>query len=199
MLRGNEPVSLAVGPSEQAEDKGVDAVGDVLDPQLQKQFQRSEEWNAVEEVGRAEDVDQSRFVASAGIRATKVPLRLGGDGVEHQRALARAGDAGEHRQPALRDLDGDVFQVVLAARPARGSDRGCPRRAMGATRCPFSWPSVFASGRVRPQRTAFLTSAAIFFSSAGVNSSSAKEVGHILPSSRFAASWKPNVEYLDLY
>jgi hypothetical protein len=60
-------------------------------------------------------------------------------------------------------------------------------------------PSVFASERVRPQRTAFLTSAAIFFSSAGVNSSSAKEVGHILPSSRFAASWKPNVEYLDLY
>jgi hypothetical protein len=50
-----------------------------------------------------------------------------------------------------------------------------------------------------PHRTAFLTSAAIFFSSAGVNSSSAKEVGHILPSSRFAASWKPNVEYLDLY
>jgi hypothetical protein len=48
--------------------------------------------------------------------------------------------------------------------------------------------SVFASGRVRPQRTAFLTSSAIFFSSAGVNSSSAKEVGHILPSSRFAAS-----------
>jgi hypothetical protein len=39
-----------------------------------------------------------------------------------------------------------------------------------------------------PQLTAFFTSAAIFFSSAGVNPSSAKEVGHILPSSRFAAS-----------
>src|SRR4030095_9810263 len=40
------------------------------------------------------------------------PLRLRGDGVEHQRALARAGDAGEHRQPSLRDLDADVLEVV---------------------------------------------------------------------------------------
>ena len=40
------------------------------------------------------------------------PLRLRGDRAEHQRALARAGDAGEHRQPALRDLDTDVFEVV---------------------------------------------------------------------------------------
>ena len=42
------------------------------------------------------------------------PLRLRGDRVEHQRALARARDAGEHRQPALRDLDADVLEVVLA-------------------------------------------------------------------------------------
>src|SRR5665811_1025249 len=41
-------------------------------------------------------------------------LRLRGDRVEHQRALARAGDAGEHRQPALWDLDADVLEVVLA-------------------------------------------------------------------------------------
>jgi hypothetical protein len=27
----------------------------------------------------------------------------------HERALAEAGDAGEHRQPALRDLDSDVL------------------------------------------------------------------------------------------
>src|SRR5215211_6571632 len=49
-----------------------------------------------------------------------------------------------------------------------------------------------------PQLTAFFTSATIRFSSAGVSSLSAKEVGHMLPSSRFAASWKPNVEYLEL-
>ncbi len=42
------------------------------------------------------------------------PLRLRGDRAEHQRALARTGDAGEHRQPALRDLDADVLEVVLA-------------------------------------------------------------------------------------
>ncbi len=42
------------------------------------------------------------------------PLRLRGDRAEHQRALARAGDAGEHRQPALRDLDAHVLEVVHA-------------------------------------------------------------------------------------
>jgi hypothetical protein len=34
--------------------------------------------------------------------------------------------------------------------------------------------------------------------SAAVNSFSAKEVGHMAPSSRFALSLKPNVAYLDL-
>ena len=42
------------------------------------------------------------------------PLRLRGDRAEHQRALARARDAGEHRQPALRELDADVLEVVHA-------------------------------------------------------------------------------------
>ena len=42
------------------------------------------------------------------------PLRLRGDGAEHERALARAGDAREHRQPTLRDLDADVLEVVHA-------------------------------------------------------------------------------------
>src|SRR5215208_6879360 len=53
---------------------------------------------------------------------------------------------------------------------------------------------------IRPwfQRTAFFTSAAIFFSSAAVSAFSAKEVGHMAPSSRFAASLKPNVAYLAL-
>ena len=42
------------------------------------------------------------------------PLRLGGDGVEDQGALARPGHAGEHRQAALGELDADVLEVVLA-------------------------------------------------------------------------------------
>jgi hypothetical protein len=62
-------------------------------------------------------------------------------------------------------------------------------------------PSDFSRARwseLSPQLTAFFTSATIRFSSAAVNSFSAKEVGHMAPSSRFAASWKPNVEYLEL-
>ena len=42
------------------------------------------------------------------------PLRLRRDRAEHQRALARAGDAGEHRQATLGQLDADVLEVVLA-------------------------------------------------------------------------------------
>src|SRR6266487_2470926 len=52
--------------------------------------------------------------------------------------------------------------------------------------------------RLSPQLTAFFTSAPILASSAVVNSFSAKEVGHMAPSSRFALSLKPNVAYLVL-
>ena len=68
------------------------------------------------------------------------PLRLRGDRAEHQRALARAGDAGEHRQPALRDLDADVLEVVHAR--AVHADQivavGNVRRRR--LRGPSSWP-----------------------------------------------------------
>src|SRR5215216_735230 len=61
-------------------------------------------------------------------------------------------------------------------------------------------PATVSFGlRASPQLTALFTSAAILFSSAAVNSVRAHEVGHMVPSSRFAASWKPNVEYLKLY
>ena len=51
---------------------------------------------------------------------------------------------------------------------------------------------------VGPQLTAFFTSAAILASSAAVSSVSAKAVGHMAPSSRFALSLKPSVAYLRL-
>src|SRR6266508_2901337 len=54
------------------------------------------------------------------------------------------------------------------------------------------------SVKLSPQLTAFFTSAPIFFSSAAVSPFSAKEVGHMAPSSRFALSLKPNVAYLVL-
>jgi hypothetical protein len=50
----------------------------------------------------------------------------------------------------------------------------------------------------RPQLTAFFTSATILSSAVAVNSFSAKAVGHMAPSSRFAVSLKPNVAYLAL-
>jgi hypothetical protein len=59
-------------------------------------------------------------------------------------------------------------------------------------------PGAGSSGLLSPQLTAFFTSAPILASSAAVNSVSAKEVGHMAPSSRFAVALKPNVAYLSL-
>src|SRR5881296_1550564 len=59
-------------------------------------------------------------------------------------------------------------------------------------------PRARASVEISPQLIAFFTSAPILASSVAVSSFSAKEVGHMAPSSRFALSLKPNVAYLDL-
>ncbi len=59
-----------------------------------------------------------------------------------------------------------------------------------------SWLS--AGGLAAVYLTAFFTRAVIFFSSAGVIFVSAKAVGHMFPSSRFAASLKPSSAYLAL-
>ena len=77
------------------------------------------------------------------------PLRLRGDRAEDQRALARAGHAGEHGEAPLRDVEADVAEVVLAG--AADLD-GAPVAGQG-------------------QPPAFLTSSAICFSTAGVSSS----------------------------
>jgi hypothetical protein len=46
-------------------------------------------------------------------------LALGVDGVEGQRRLARARQAGEHHQPVARDFDVHALEIVLA----RATDR----------------------------------------------------------------------------
>ena len=53
-----------------------------------------------------------------GRQALDVPsLPLGVDGVEGQRRLARPRDAGHHHHLVARDLDGDIFQIVLSGTP----------------------------------------------------------------------------------
>src|ERR1700687_2174347 len=59
-------------------------------------------------------------------------------------------------------------------------------------------PSGPAAAQLSPQLAAFFTSAPILASSAAVNFVRAKATGHMVPSSRCAASLKPNVEYLVL-
>ena len=83
------------------------------------------------------------------------PLRLGGDRAEDQRALAGAGDAGEHGQPPLGDLDADVLEVVHpgAVHPDQVVAVGGVRRGRLAGRA----HRVVASGRARrTQRSSWM-------------------------------------------
>src|SRR5712692_6875295 len=89
---------------------------------------------------------------------------------------------------SLAKVDGHASAVRIGC---VFTDRGLAR---GQAVPPRAGPGV----EVIPQLTAFFTSAPILASSSAVNSVRAKAVGHILPSSRFALSLKPNVAYLVL-
>ncbi len=72
------------------------------------------------------------------------------------------------------------------------------RLAVGFSRATAVTQRSFGNRELSPHLIAFFTSAAIRFSSAAVSFVSAKDVGHMLPSSRFASGWNPNVAYLTL-
>ena len=91
------------------------------------------------------------------------------------------------RDPAAAD-------PVLDPRPAWDrSEDGLGSSAIRDAQDLASFSAVKVLGQALFQLAAFLTRAAILASSSGVSFVSANEVGHIVPSSRFAASSKPNV------
>ena len=99
------------------------------------------------------------------------------------------------RLPQNRRLGFSAARRLL--RPARhGVERTIRPRT--TTRQPATSLRIRGDRWVQAQLTAFFTSAAILASSAAVNSVSAKAVGHMAPSSRFAATSKPKVAYRDL-
>jgi hypothetical protein len=96
------------------------------------------------------------------VRLVDQPLRLGGNGVEDQRALPRSRHPREHGQATLGDRDRDVLEVVLAgaldpdqvvtvgrvmvpAHPALPADTG--RSTANTPGC--SWPDTWRSGAGR--------------------------------------------------
>lgn len=135
--------------------------------------------------------------------------------LQASRLRARVGPGGE--PVLLSDQDRSRWDGLLIARGLRALQRARAARAgplgpyalQATRRAPSTrvwplWPATNANGpcclraHAEPQRTAFLTSAVIFFSSAGVSLSRANEVGHILPLSRLASALKPKVAYLSL-
>src|SRR3989304_593454 len=93
----------------------------------------------------------------------------------------------------MRKSSSSAEGVAVARGAAAGEGEGA--RGAGASPRPAARARAGASGELSPQLTALFTSAPILASAAAVNSVSAKEVGHMAPSSRFASSLKPNVEY----
>jgi hypothetical protein len=103
-----------------------------------------------------------------------------------------------HQQAARQRL---IASTWLMSRPPRwysSTDEQRRLHAVGLRERLADRVEQCRSVRLGPQRTAFFTSAPILASSVAVNSVSAKEVGHMLPSSRFAVALKPNVAYLSL-
>src|ERR1700730_12406412 len=94
----------------------------------------------------------------------------------------------------------DREDEVPILRPEQNSYSESPR-PLARHSVPSAWfakPANSARAALLPQLAALLTSLPIFSSTAVVSLFRAKEVGQISPSSRFAASWKPSVAYLDL-
>src|SRR5215218_6910280 len=101
--------------------------------------------------------------------------------------------SGQHRKPTVLHRPVEPTPAVLllpdhrsTAWPRRGRLRGRSDQAGSRAQ------------ELGSELTALFTSAPILASSVAVNSFSAKEVGHMAPSPRFASSLKPNVAYLVL-
>jgi hypothetical protein len=85
----------------------------------------------------------------------------------------------EMRDSALRCGTAGRVGVLRLSRPSR-TGRGS---------------ELSATGCGNGQEVAAFTSSTTFLSTAGLHFLSAYDTGHRSPSSRFAASWKPRVEY----
>ena len=95
-----------------------------------------------------------------------------------------------------------MITLILRHNVRRGSahsayPRQGKREPSGACAAPRSHTQMISSSSTRDtgQEIAAFTSSATFFSTAGLHFCSAYDTGHRSPSSRFAASWKPRVEY----
>src|SRR5215204_5547890 len=99
-----------------------------------------------------------------------------------------------------------VAMLIVSPSVRRGRLRGLRRRRLARSDQLRAVRLVLLRGRgdqagrgahELAQLPVLFTSAPIFASSTAVNSFSAKEVGHMAPSSRFASSLKPSVAYLE--
>src|SRR5579859_1105882 len=124
-----------------------------------------------------------------------------------------AGDAGRCDPPRARRGAADPharLDPATALQPRRlslrraVSDARHPRpsadRPLGTVAPAGAQPAADSrpSCELGPELTAFFTRVPICASSAAVSFVSAKATGHMVPSSRPASGWKPNVAYLTL-
>jgi Glycosyl hydrolases family 16 len=99
-------------------------------------------------------------------------------------------DGGRRRHRRRRSAD---HLIAVPGAPACGSARLPGARRRGQPSHPGE--RLGRDGHGSGQEIAALTSSATFFSTVGLHFWSAYDTGHMSPSSRLAASWKPRVEY----
>ena len=79
---------------------------------------------------------QFQELAGIGRQALDIAaLALGIDGVEGERRLARARQAGQHRQGVARNLDIDILEIVLARAADGDVFQHWERRDVGTEPC----------------------------------------------------------------
>jgi len=106
----------------------------------------------------------------------------------------------ERRQSLTRRAEGAVVHDVTGCETALGAGGavGRERWVLGQSSPKPSLPRTTRAlygGRGDGQQIAAFTSSTTFFSTTGLHFRSAYDTGHMSSASRFAASWKPRVEY----
>ena len=131
-------------------------------------------------------------------------LLVAAQGTGDGRAVLAAG--ARHHDPGRAHGEGRgraqaAFQsLALSARQGTAQSGACiPGKGVPCPTLPSATaPGAGPDGEPGLQLTAFFTSSPILALSSAVNVVSAKAVGHMVPSSRFASSLKPSVAYLEL-
>src|ERR671911_794271 len=163
------------------------------------EMRRVDPFTAASDVELASRAVGVGYEALQGVHAAANDVVALGRGRLHEQEESSVSDDRRHGVDAGGPASSTVarYAGTAASRwaPNSASSGACAANSLHGTL--RRWPTDLCGTGIG-QLTAFFTRARILASHAAVSSLSAKDVGHMAPSSRLAASSKPNVAYRDL-